>query len=625
MRYSGTRVAIIGFFGTIAAALSACLAEGADDAPDRMIMRKIASGAGPAAIFRFGRDEATQRDVFGVIDPVLWRIQFYTLKDRKPAEVPLKERLKPVGDCLLHPKFRVWRVHQLPTKVVLQSQPEVTKELLLTDRDFTTRKLELDSSDESVRAVTNRPQTNYDEASPVTCGNATSFDKDKLKPFVAESDSATKVTGGWKTGFFEITPIALPAKAQAFLRKPIALAVPDRGLYSLHSVRELESARSDGKLFRHFLVTSYSATNPGFSTSVMHIVRRSENGKLDGTMQLNIGLTRIKTGHRYVAISSTGEVIIIGAADHEDFRFHICNFGSTHNEKVACTVDSDFKDNTASKPGSDADNLGAEAHPVTKPALWNKAFWFATQLYQIDTSKRPAKCDDWQRCTVGTEKIKWQPISELRFETGVYRKIGVPYAQSTPEQNDGRPSPDQNIKFPLKEPIPLQSTTMKPAEGADKPEHQQHFLISDIENTAVLGHPHVSVFGIDCSAFLSVLWGRGLTDTSSLVDEANGRKLRRVAYFREMGEGDAFLIALENATKHVVAYVGTRRASKVDSSLAALVVESSSSCGGVCWTYYDQSFFHGWAIVRNGKPTAPTSLADVPKNLPDWREMFAAR
>ena len=89
------------------------------------IIRPYTNGAGPSAIFRFARQEDKKRDVFAVVDPALWRIQFFTLDDWSAQGQPFTQRFKKRGDCALPPSFRLWRVHLHDQRVVLQSQPIV--------------------------------------------------------------------------------------------------------------------------------------------------------------------------------------------------------------------------------------------------------------------------------------------------------------------------------------------------------------------------------------------------------------------------------------------------------------------------------------------------------------------
>jgi hypothetical protein len=63
----------------------------------------------------------------------------------------------------------------------------------------------------------------------------------------------------------------------------------------------------------------------------------------------------------------------------------------------------------------------------------------------------------------------------------------------------------------------------------------------------------------------------------------------------ELLSGDAIGIRVKGGGEHVVLYGAMV---KFDGAREFwLVLESSSSCDGVCWSVYDPSFFNGWALV----------------------------
>jgi hypothetical protein len=63
-----------------------------------------------------------------------------------------------------------------------------------------------------------------------------------------------------------------------------------------------------------------------------------------------------------------------------------------------------------------------------------------------------------------------------------------------------------------------------------------------------------------------------------------------------------------------------------------LVLESSSSCDGVCWSVYDPSFFNGWGIYRARGRTdvacpfesdeSSVERAPIPRTADEWRLML---
>src|ERR1700736_6305100 len=233
--------AVIGLFA--AATVESSLAQVNNDGQgsNAKILRRYADGSGPSAIFRLGRDETRNVDVFGVVDPVQWRIQFFTLEDWSPESgKPLSDRLRPAADCLLPPSFRVWRVHDFKDRIVLSSQPDVSQTSLYGNKPFAHNKITLDKSRENILAMSSGSETPTNSVPELRCGGIKSFASEQLPAFVPQRDVATKVAGGMDRDFV-ISP-RLPAAGTApFLRNSIILPARSRFLVS---AQELETARS---------------------------------------------------------------------------------------------------------------------------------------------------------------------------------------------------------------------------------------------------------------------------------------------------------------------------------------------------------------------------------------------
>ena len=568
--------------------------------PQDAVLRPYANGAGPSAIFRLGRDAAGHRDLFGVVDPVLWRIQYFTLDDPSPAAAPLSQRWRRAGDCALGPAFRVWRVHALPGRVVLQSQPRVTAAALSRPgAAFASDKVTLDSRPAAVAAIIARAPTDPELAPAEPCAAAAAAPA-RFDPAL---DAAAQVTGGGDRAFV-VRRRHLPPGAGPFLRAPVRLADAPAVLVS---AQELEPAGS----LRHFIVTARSGASPGFVRAVVTVERRAARPALNRTLRIDLGLTRVKSGQKFVAVSSVGEVLVIGTADHDSFYVHACRFQDGAGAASVCHLESHPADAATGPPVA----LPPGAHALTAVSrgdLWTRVWWYALQTYQIDAGAIPAPCRRVAPCRIGGAALAWSPISELRLASGVVRRIGVPYAQS--QSLDGRPAPGRAIAFPTTGVIPAYALRR----GAP-------WVVSDIENTGVRDNPaQVAVLGVDCSAFVSFLWGRGhALGTREFIDEANHGALARVSSMAKARMGDAFVINLAATINHIAVFREERPAGPLDSSRVILVAESSSGCGGVCWSVYDESFFDGWAIVRNA-PGAPTpDMAPIPINYDGWRRLFA--
>lgn len=608
MNKPAQRAAIfLGSFVQLALSTIAFAANPSAQTPEATLFRSYANGAGPTAIFRLGTESVSGNDVFGVVDPVLWRIRYFELKPPAAGSAALANRIRFVWDCFLPPTFRVWRAHQFESRVVLQSQPEI--KFLPDSKPLPTRKLSLDSSQSTIASILSRQPVGLEDKPEDHCASDGGL-KGAFDPAV---DSASMVTGGEDKAF---VVTSRDANAQpGFARKPITIS-PQGAILS--SIRELERS-SNGD--RHFLVTTRSSAYPGFANAVVKVIRRSSDGSRDGTLRLNLGLTRVKSGQRAVAVTSTGEVLVLGAGDHATgFQIHLCKFISTVQSKGLCTLEAAPKDASATpspeaggEPGQDQ----VQAKAVSKKDLWSDAAWYATRTYRIDASVRPDGCARWEerRCFVNGKA--WQPISELRYANGVsadgiYEKVGVPYAQS--QVGKLRPVPGNDMKQSLPNPIPLLQTN-----------GSKHVIVSDIDNTDIVSDPNFDPLGIDCSALVSALWRRKPPQiTTSFIIEANDHKGRRVAEFGKLKMGDALAINLADHLNHIVLFRERRKASSVDTSRAVLVFESSSSCGGVCWSLYDESFFHGWALIRNtDAKNGPSKFERIPLDYAKWKEMFA--
>jgi hypothetical protein len=599
----------------------------ADQDGNDQIIRPYANGAGPTAIFRFGRQEDQKRDVFAVVDPTLWRIQFFTLDDPSPDARSFQQRFNKTGDCLLPPTFRVWRVHQHENRVVLQSQPTVPVGALIykegaQPQPLLFRALSLSAAPADIARVATDKSTPDDKKPGASCSSIT--DVEQLPVFTA-SDASVTVTGGAKEVFF-VSRIKPPRELGEFGRRRFSLAVQGRYLVS---AQELEHGRSQGAPLRHFLVTTRTEV-PGFVSTEVVLVRRSTAKALYGRMRINLGLSRVKMGHRNVAISNTGEVLVMGTFDKEQFRVHACQFKA---KDTRCDIKDDEPDPVVvTQPVSAGPPKQAPPSPVSQSAslLWLQAFNYSEQSYIVDTGNLPDDCsrlrgaDTTAPCVVKGGH-PWAPLAELRLAKGSATRKGVPYAQNS--GGDARPlfTTSDRIGTPIRKPL-------------HDPNASPPFVFGDIENDGkTRSSKNIVVFGIDCSAFLSQLWGfREAFDTGDFRDHANtgtDPQIKRIGAINEAYIGDAFVIRIEHPVKgkdvpllnHIVLYQDDRDSGPTDSSRAVFVVESSSACGGVCWSFYDESFFHGWGIITRdmSRRRPPNGMAPIPQRVDEWQKLFA--
>jgi hypothetical protein len=595
---------------------------------DEAFLRPYANGAGPSAIFRLGRTAGGQ-DLFGIVDPVGWRIQFFALDDWSVAGArPLSERIHWGGACRLDPEHRVWRVHVRPDRTVLQLQPDPTLEEIETNAPLRFPKIDLRADAATIAALAAPATPRLDDRIDLPCGDSAD---DATLPAFTEADAATTVTGG-DSEPFRVTRKALPKTASPFLRQEITLGTAATARLTrtggvLTSVQELEPARSvsSARELRHFLLTARSDSLPGFAHSVVVIVRRSAGGALDGVMRLDTGLARVKTGQRFAAVSSKGEVLVIGTSDKNAFRIRACHFTDVPHAQSLCTLpDAGASGAMAEQPGAGAPAPIADADAASRRAMWDRARWYVSQRYRFDASGLTAMhCRSaLTPCSVGRYADAWTVISPLRLAQGWVERRGVPYAQR--QTAAGTPSPDRPAADLPFERSADGRTILMPAHarrgGVD-------YVVGDINNDGLPDDaPDLKLFGIDCSTFLAVIWGVAPRPTDDLITAANDHTIARVPSFGALKFGDAFVINLSDhghrLTNHVVLFRERRPTGPTDSSRAVLVLESSGGCGGVCTSLYDESYFDGWALISRGTPSPGADFAPIPLGYPAWRNLL---
>lgn len=587
------------------------------------LIRGYADGSGPTAIFRLGRIESLKADVFGIVDPIRWRIQYYTLDDwhMGPSERTFEQRWQERGSCALPPTFRVWRIHTFPDRVVLQSQPRVPRGAFLFDRGERPQQLEfgkasLRADQASLAAIVASSPTDSGSVPSKACdANADGTGS----PVFSSVDSATSVSGGQETEF--ILSRSPAARRNSFDARHVKLSYQGRWLSSAQELEDGISVTNRDPI-RHFLLTTRTLT-PGFVSTETVLFRRSASGLLDRRMIINIGLNRVKLGQRPVAVSSRGEVLVMGAPDKQGFRVHRCTFLPKATTS-RCSID----EKEAGGPQGGVSKI-VDRGPVgalTRGSMWTTAFKYTDRVFNVDVSSMPMDCRKLvSRCRVAG--IDWTPIPELRGGlTKVVTRRGFPYGQVSANPAPP-PTPPDAVNAGLG--MATGDAGVAVAVGGSVP----HFF-GDIYNDGKIVRPaNAAVFGIDCSSLVSVLWNLGAKwDTGAFISAANARtnRIGRIAGMRNATIGDAFLINVEEAgtryINHIALFRESIAAGPTDSSRAILVVESSGSCGGVCWSLYDESFFNGWAIIRRTSAPNDTSIVEpIPLQVKKWRSLFTAR
>ena len=611
-----------------------------DDVP----VRPYADGAGPSAIFRLGRLDDRGMDVFAIVDPLRWRIQYYTLSDwsLEPESASFRTRWKPVASCRLSPTFRVWRVHSFPTRIVLQSQPIVPRESFIFPKGsgpapLSFHKVVLSNDAGTLRSISDGTPTADDQIPTTPC--AAGVAGDGTATFDLE-DAATTVSGGQKVRFD--VERRMKAVATPFDQGKVHLSYGSRFLSSAQELEEGVTVRS-GQPIRHFLLTTRTQM-PGFVSTEAVLVRRGKDGKSAGAMTINLGLNRVKLGQRPVAVSSKGEVLVLGAPDHGGFRVHRCTYLLLPGATTQCRVE-EASGSSAGK-GIEGEAADPDKDRLRRAPMWKTAFDYSQREFRVDTGTLPDDCRKLViKCSVAG--IKWTPLPELRGgQKGIVLRAGFPYGQVSarkaglhPRESGNRSAPGTTTRDPTPPSILPPYATDHSLAGADgvtaiaAMDGAKPVVFGDINNDGAIRDPdRATVFGIDCSSFISMLWGLSSKwDTAMFIAAANENKSKmlRIAGLDQVGIGDAFVINIAENTEdkyinHIVLFRETRNAGPSDSSQAMLVVESNGSCAGVCWSFYDESFLNGWGILRHaaGKPSRRI-VHRIPTEGAEWRGYFA--
>lgn len=585
-------------------------------------VRPYANGSGPSAIFRLGRIESLKADIFGIIDPIQWRIQYYRLKDWSTdlGAASFRERFHPVGSCRLSPSFRIWRVHEFPNRIVLQSQPFIPKALFIHGPGASLPKLSfskvtLDATPAALAAIDGASPTPPDAVPAQNCASSSAIED------FASGDTAAIVTGGQNKPFTINRTQA--AVGRSFDAVPLYASYKGR---FLSSAQELEGASSvnSGDPLRHILLTTRTNV-PGFVSTQSVLVRRSNSGKLDRTMVINLGLGRVKLGQRPIAVSSVGEVLVLAAADKSGFRVRQCTFLPQAGATSWCAIDGTPPGDATPGDGGAGVSPPATGDSANTP-MWTGAFGYTNREFAVNLAGMPQSCVDLVNpCPVGG--VGWVPLPELRGggQTVAIRR-GFPYGQISDRPALAASAINPNLG------MSAESKTVNAfAIVGSKP-----VVFGDIFNNGMVDPDVATVFGIDCSGLVSVLWNMGAKfDTGDFIDFANGRtnSVDRVEAMSKTSIGDAFVINIAASVSgadpvrfinHIALFRESLAAGPDDKSMAILVVESNASCGGACWSFYDESFFSGWAIIRRGKPGKhPMITMRIPNTVAEWRAVFA--
>jgi hypothetical protein len=607
--------------------------------PPLQNIRSSDDGAGPSHLFWLTGPSASfpDRDVIGIVDPLLSAIRLYAVRRSAPNGDVLDKRLELIGACALPVAFRPWRILQLKDEVQIESMPRPGKDGQNTNRpdfksDIYTVKRDLAGPATLARlkdAGATIGSIKWDPANAaatIPCGALT--DRDGVVGRSAPFSAARGVNRPNRTIILRTTAAALAAGT------PLTVRAQTGGLYYLLSAKELEPAPPS----RVVLITEGVPTKDG-------MVRLNQRLLLFGTdgskpfreIAFDDTHFRAKIGQKPLAVMPSGEVLAMGRdltrvnANGElemNFRIQSCGFVSVEGAAAAlCANAGDIvrsrQDADSTPPPSRRTGQDDSAAPVASPkkletasSIFARARKLADFPWDVDASVLPEECRRTDGCEVDGQTAKFVPLKGIRLTRGPYAQIGLPYAQTDDFRDFDR--------F-------YDAVRNKSFTDALRNVRKRQDLVP-----GNLNDPFAGDVGIDCSAFLQIAWNGRVAKSFTRIDTGsiqNGPvnfrcpdRLPEPAYLRS---GDAIGIHVKPGADHVVLY-----AANVPFDGASefwLVLESTSACDGICWSVYDPSFFNGWGLYRasnRADKSCPwsgteTSIehAPFPSKFETWREV----
>jgi hypothetical protein len=591
-------------------------------------IRNLADGAGPSHLFWLNGPAAGQpgTDIIGVIDPLYSAIRFFSIIRTGDVSSPLSGRLKDLGACTLDVNFLPWHVHQFKNYVVIEGMPRpgpdgqkaveksfksivlsIDRTLLAGDRLSIARsaRIRIETVDWDPSAG---PECGKYSASETRTGDAASYIARRGRP-------KPKST------------IILTNKANALAPKfPLTVHVRTGGQYWLYSATELEPAGSV-----RIVQTSQGA--PG-NDGMVRITQRllifgGRGSKPRREMLFDESRARSKLGYKALAVLPSGELLAMGrfgASTNFSIRScgnvlllegatEVCREMQREAEARKNLNSEDYITGAENGPSAnvDAGRLGSSVRDVNE--MFSRLRPYVTKSWSVDASRLPEQCRLPSGCEVPGQEAKFVPLRGIRLSRKTFTRTGAPYAQ-TDDLRDVRKfleTSDRDLTLALER-------VTNGAHGAP----------------GNLNDDYDGEIGIDCSALVQIAWSgadsnvRLSTDVLQARTNLSYRCDNRVRDASAMKSGDAIGLNVKPGISHAVLYAAELKFDGANTSW--LVLESSSSCDGVCWSVYDPAFFNGWGIYRAAgrrdlgcpAPAKATSIrsSPIPLTASAWRAML---
>ena len=597
-------------------------------------VRLSRDGAGPSHIFwvKGASPPFPGKDVIGIVDPLLSAVRLYTVSRSKPESIGFDARLESIGACALPSNFRPWRILQLKNETHIESMPQPGK------RGSNAKKGDFQSLIYSLRRDIVERVT---PAALKTAGEAidtTSWDPLKFVQCGSLVGSAGSV--GRTAPFTATRDDAQPARTIILRNGPLALTGPQKlivrartgGKFQLYGVKELEPGPS-GKVVQ---ITEGVPTGDGMlRLNQRLLVFTVDSSKPTQEISFDDTHFRSKIGQRPLAVLPTGEILAMGRQLSDDktahfFRVQSCGFiGAARtlrnslcgdeSQSIVARYDTDTKSVQQIPPGSVGTAETQERE--TGNSIFSRVAKLANFRWTVDTSGLPDLCRSVAGCKVQGQDVPFVPLKGIRLTRGNYAQTGYPYAQT-----------ESSVDFD------------RFAKAYENREFENALKNVKTEQRSLPGNladGFTGDLGIDCSGLLQVAWAGRASDPSKRLSTSalqNGsdisyrcaNRLPDISYLRS---GDAIGIHVDPGADHVVLYGANLPFDGASSSW--LVLESTSSCDGVCWSVYEPSFFNGWGLYRasnrKDKACPPSSFETSIKNAPfpskfmDWRNKVVDR